>query len=58
MRNAILKRFKITKRGKVLYRSPHQNHFRAKKAGEKKMAKRGFKLIAKPAAKGIKQVLG
>jgi len=30
---SVEKRFKITKRGKVLHRSRNQNHFRAKKTG-------------------------
>ncbi len=58
MRNAILKRFKITKRGKMLHRPTHQNHFRAKKAGEKKMGKRDFTPIAKSVVKELKRILG
>lgn len=39
-RKSILKRFKITRRGKILRRVTGQNHFLAKKSPKKK---RGFK---------------
>lgn len=50
---AFTKRFRVTKRGKVLHRSPHQDHFRAKKSGNviRKMHKQ--KSMAQPAVKQI-----
>jgi len=36
------KRFKITKKGKVLARKPGQNHFNAKEGGSKTMSKKGL----------------
>jgi len=36
------KRFKVTKKGKVLARKPGQNHFNAKESGSKKMSKKGL----------------
>lgn len=36
------KRFKITKKGKVLARKPGQNHFNAKESGSKTMSKKGL----------------
>lgn len=35
------KRFKLTKKGKVLHRSPNMNHFNAKDTGAERRNKRG-----------------
>ena len=53
-RKALVKRFKVTKNGKVLRMATGQNHFRSKKTG--KRIRQGRKLIAlsKPIAKKIK----
>jgi len=56
-RKAIKKRFKITKKGKVLYRPIGQDHFRAKKSGKAKRQKRGFVKVDKTLAKQIKRAL-
>jgi ribosomal protein L35 len=51
------KRLRITKKGKVLFRSPRQNHFNAKQSGDQKRQKRGFKNLSKSAAKVYKAIL-
>lgn len=56
-RKAIKKRFKITKKGKVLYRPVGQDHFRAKKSGKTKRQKRGFVEANKTLARQIKKAL-
>jgi len=48
------KRFRVTKRGKVLHTTPHQNHFRAKKSGKVIMGLRIKKSMAKPDIKNIR----
>ena len=55
---SILKRFKITKNGKILRRQARQNHFRAKKTGNKKMALRKPVELSVPESKIIRRVLG
>ncbi|TSC75855.1 MAG: hypothetical protein G01um101430_25 [Parcubacteria group bacterium Gr01-1014_30] len=42
-RKSILKRFKITRKGKVLRRRTGQDHYRAKKSGKK--VRQGRKLV-------------
>lgn len=56
-RKSILKRFKITKKGKVLRRLSGQDHYRAKKSG--KRIRKGRKLVrlSKAEAKKIKKLL-
>ena len=56
-RKSITKRFKITKSGKVLHRSPGQNHFRAKKSGNKIRASRKWVSLDKKMAKKVKKSL-
>jgi len=56
-RKAILKRFKITKTGKVLRRAIGQDHFRAKKSGKQKRKGRKWVLVPKHDAKKIKKLL-
>ena len=57
-RQSILKRFKITKTGKVLRRPTGQNHFRAKKSGKKIRESRKWVLVSKWEAKAIKRMVG
>lgn len=45
-RKAISKRFKITKKKKMIRRPVGQNHFRAKKSGRKTLATRSMKKIS------------
>ncbi len=56
-RKSILKRFKITRTGKVLRRATGQNHFRAKKSGKKRRETRKWVEVPKPLAKKIKKLL-
>jgi large subunit ribosomal protein L35 len=56
-RKSITKRFKITKTGKVLHKSPGQDHFRAKKSGKKVRQTRKWIALDKTAAKQIKKML-
>jgi len=55
---AILKRFKITKNGKVLRRLTGQNHFRAKKSGGKIRKSRKMVPLSKWEAKYVKRMVG
>ena len=48
------KRFRVTKRGKVLHKTPHQSHFRAKRSGKIIMGLRIKKSMAKPDIKNIR----
>ncbi len=57
-KQAILKRFKITKTGKVLRRPTGQNHCRAKKSGNQKRKSRKWVLVSKWEAKAIKKMVG
>jgi ribosomal protein L35 len=56
-RKAITKRFKFTKSGKVLHRPIGQNHFRAKKSGEKIRQSRNWVELDKTTAKKIKKLM-
>jgi len=57
-RQAILKRFKITKTGKVLRRPTGQNHYRAKKTGQQIRKSRKWVPLSKWEAKIIKRMIG
>ena len=57
-RQALLKRFRITKTGKVLRRLTGQNHFRAKKTGQQIRKRRKMVSVSKWEAKLIKRVIG
>jgi large subunit ribosomal protein L35 len=56
-RKSILKRFKITKTGKVLRRPTGQDHYLAKKGGKKRRQARKWVIVSKPEAKKIKNLL-
>ena len=56
-KKAILKRFKITKTGKVMRRQTGLCHYRAKKSGNWKRKKRKLVELSKPEAKKIKKIL-
>lgn len=57
MRKSILKRFKITKNGKILRRLSGQDHFLAKKSGERKRISKKWVTVSKPETKKIKKLL-
>ena len=56
-RKSILKRFKITKTGKVLRRAIGQDHFRAKKTGKQKRQTRKWVKASKSDTKKIKKLI-
>ncbi len=56
-RKSVKKRFKITKTGKILRRPIGQNHFRAKKSGNKIRKSRKWVKVSKSEFKKIKKLL-
>lgn len=54
-RKAIAKRFKLTKKGKVISRAAHQDHFNARESGNVTRRKRLDKQIMSSIAKAIKR---
>jgi large subunit ribosomal protein L35 len=56
-RKSVKKRFKITKKGKVLRRVSGQDHCRAKKSGKKIREKRKWVEVSKPLAKRVKKLI-
>ena len=57
MRKSILKRFKITKTGKILRRSTGLDHYRVKKSGKKIRKSRKWVRLSKAETKIIKKFL-
>jgi len=57
MRKSILKRFKITKKGKVLRRPTGQDHYRSKKSGKRVRSGRKWVPLSKAEAKKLKKLL-
>ncbi|PIZ01155.1 50S ribosomal protein L35 [bacterium (Candidatus Gribaldobacteria) CG_4_10_14_0_8_um_filter_33_9] len=55
-RKSIIKRFKITKTGKILRRAIGQDHARAKKSGNKIRQMRKWIPLPKPLVKKIKKM--
>jgi len=56
-RQSIVKRFKITKNGKVLRRACGQNHYRAKKSGKKIRQSRRWIPVSRAEERQIKKAL-
>jgi large subunit ribosomal protein L35 len=56
-RKSILKRFKITKTGKILRRATGLDHYRAKKPGKKIRKSRKWVKLSKEESKKIKKLL-
>jgi ribosomal protein L35 len=56
-RKSILKRFKITKNGKVLHRPTGLDHYLAKKSGKRIRAGRKWLALSGPESKMIKKIL-
>ena len=56
-RKSILKRFKITKTGKILRRPDGLDHLRAKKSGNKIRKSRKWVKVSKWEAKKIKKLI-
>ncbi|MFC1663851.1 50S ribosomal protein L35 [Patescibacteria group bacterium] len=56
-RKSILKRFKITKTGKILRRATGLDHYRAKKSGKAVRESRKLVRVSKSETKKIKKLL-
>ena len=56
-RKSIIKRFKITKTGKILRRPSGLDHYRAKKSGKRIRKGRKWVEVSKPEAKKIKKLI-
>lgn len=56
-KKALLKRVKITGKGKMLRRYTRLNHLNAKDAGDRKRKERGELPLSKPDKKVVKQLL-
>jgi len=56
-KKALIKRFKVTKNGKILRRLSGQNHYRSKKTGERKRKGRKWVALSKTEAKRLKKYL-
>jgi len=56
-RKAILKRFKVTKTGKILRRAVGQDHYRMKKSGKKKRKLRKWIELSRPEAKRMRKLI-
>lgn len=54
---SLKKRFKITKRGKVLHRIAGQDHFNARESGKITLKKRGYQKITKVDSKTVKKLM-
>ncbi len=50
---SMAKRFRRTKNGKLMHRTPNQNHFRAKKSSNRKRSISKGSAMAKPEVKNI-----
>jgi len=57
IKKALIKRFKITKSGKILRRISGQNHYRAKKTGARKRKGRKWVALAPNEAKRLKKYI-
>jgi ribosomal protein L35 len=47
----------MTKKGKILFRAPRQNHFNAKESGNQTRQKRGFQVMSKSESRIFKKML-
>ena len=56
-KKALIKRFKITKNGKILRRVTGQNHYRSKKTGEQRRKGRKWVPLAKNEAHKLRKYL-
>ena len=56
-KKALTKRFKVTKSGKILRRLSGQDHYRAKKTGQRRRKGRKWIQVSKSEVKKIKKFL-
>ena len=54
---SLLKRVKITGRGKIMKRPPHQDHFNAKESGDSARNKKGHIMAPKSLMRSAKALL-
>jgi large subunit ribosomal protein L35 len=54
-KKALVKRFKVTKNGKILRRATGQNHYRSKRTGEKRRKGRKWITLSKNEARKLKK---
>lgn len=57
-KKSVLKRFRVTKRGKVLHRSSFARHLRRKKSASQSRRHKQFKFLFGRRARKIKRLLG
>jgi len=57
LRKSIIKRFKITKNGKIMRRPTGLNHYRAKKTGQVVRKSRKWVMLSPNEAKKIKRII-
>ncbi len=57
MRKAVVKRIKVTKTGKLLFRHAGQNHFNAKESRRGQLRKKNMQRFSNTMAKKIKAYL-
>lgn len=57
VKKSLLKRFKITKNGKIMRRAMGQDHYLTKQTGKQRRNKRKWKTLPESEAKIIKKVL-
>jgi large subunit ribosomal protein L35 len=57
-RQAVAKRFKVTKKKKVMKRSTGQDHFNARESGKQKRSKRLDKSVSEADARNIRRMIG
>ncbi len=56
-RKAVAKRFKVTKKNKVMKRGCGQDHFNARESGKQKRAKKLDRAISEADAKNIRKMI-
>lgn len=56
-RKAVAKRFKVTKKNKVMKRGCGQDHFNARESGKQKRAKKLDRSISEADAKNIRKMI-
>ncbi|OQA36776.1 MAG: 50S ribosomal protein L35 [Parcubacteria group bacterium ADurb.Bin326] len=57
-RQAVAKRFKVTKKKKVIKRSTGQDHYNARESGKQKRSKRLDKSVSEADARNIRRMIG
>ena len=58
IKRSVLRRFKVTKTGKVMFSHQYKSHLKMSKSGSRKRRQKEPGVLAKGFAKKIKQMLG